>query len=129
MKFVLMFVLLGSGFSAYANTLVCKNSKTDLLDENVIMKIKGGVYEISHYGHSRNVYKASYAVSHSYGTRYGNSISLKKQKDESTWKDMPTSLTLDRHVTDGMDEFVLSGLNNTKNPYIYFNIKNCVQER
>lgn len=111
---------------AQASSFTCTNEKVGIFDETVILKTEGDTITITHYGHSRNTYSAVYAVQHSQGTRYGSTASLQKIHDNSTWKDMPEALELDHYVTDGMNEYILSGLTHAGILYAHFPAQDCV---
>jgi hypothetical protein len=109
--------------SAHANTLVCENNKVNPQDETVVLKIDGNTYEVSHYGHSKNSYAAKYVLAGTQTTRYGSISGLKKYQDDSTWKDMPDTITLQDDVAS--HEWIMTSLTNTGTIYIYFDYTKC----
>ena len=76
--------------------------------EYVSLSYSAEKVEVWHWGSSRNTHKADYQVNESHGMRFGWVESLKKSVDHSTWKDMPSQLTLNHFVQ--QKTYVLSGL-------------------
>jgi len=115
--FVLLLSLLGA--SAQAG-FYCESTPKDMGGEHVSLSNKNGIYQVSHWGNSRNSYLADYKETSSQGTRFGHSSKLTKVSDHSTWKDMPESLELNYYV-DG-NQYILSGLGGN---YAWFSASEC----
>lgn len=124
MKSVIALIISVIGFSARAEGLICKNVKSDVFEETVVLKISNGIFEVSHFGHSRNTFKASYVKTEGQETRYGSIVTLEKINDESTWKDMPETLKLKYFVTD-QELLVLEGLSSLGDDASSSTVMNC----
>lgn len=113
MKKIFLTLLLIAAGSAGATT-VCQTrvptSSGSPFGETYDVKIKNGLYLISHYGHSRNSYAATYKSTKCLQTRVGGQCQLTKIQDYSTWKDMPLELIVRSFVVDGRDYFSIGVL-------------------
>jgi len=112
-------------FSTSTGDLNCQTQESDPIAETITLSLHHGLYHIAHYGHSRNTYAADYEIASRLTTRYGSVQLLKKTADESTWKDMPDSLSLEDHDI-GYPYYVLSGLTNIgANVSAFFDSQTC----
>lgn len=102
-------------------------SEQSTFGEHYEVKFPGpNLYEISHYGSSRNTYSAVYKVNGGTPTRIGEVIYLKKIQDNSTWKDMPQKLTIEYKDFFAFYGFSVSGFgSHAPSGEVWFSEKSC----